>query len=152
MSTSAASGYCTGEPSGSSCSIDLHVFCVNGEGCVLSASPSTLGNDVRKMVSEKLPQKRGATCVFHHSAVPLRLYETLQEQGIAWSTTLSCTYVATDLYVAWEYVSGLSPPQADFALEGVTHIATSSVARLHHFPDSLESLCLGGEFNQVLRG
>ena len=40
--------------------IDLHVLCVNGEGCSLSLSPSTLGLEVRTMVSEQLPtEERG---------------------------------------------------------------------------------------------
>ena len=33
--------------------IDLHVLCLNGEGCSLSLSPST-------MISEQLPRKTGA--------------------------------------------------------------------------------------------
>ena len=40
--------------------IDLHVLCLNGEGCSLSLSPSTLGLEVRKIASEQLPTKKGA--------------------------------------------------------------------------------------------
>ena len=43
--------------------IDLHVLCVNGEGCSLSLSPSTLGLEVHTMVSEQLPKKKGAKLV-----------------------------------------------------------------------------------------
>ena len=40
--------------------IDLHVLCLNGEGCSLSRlSPSTLGLALRTMVSEQLPTKKG---------------------------------------------------------------------------------------------
>ena len=33
---------------------------MSGEACILQVSPSTLGRDVRKMVAEQLPPKRGA--------------------------------------------------------------------------------------------
>ena len=62
--------------------IDLHVLCVNGEGCSLSLSPSTLGLEVRKAASEQLPTKKGAKLVLYHLASPLMLQQTLQEQGI----------------------------------------------------------------------
>ena len=47
--------------------IDLHVLCLNGEGFMLRLSPSTLGRDVRKMVSERLPAKKGAKLAIYHS-------------------------------------------------------------------------------------
>ena len=46
--------------------IDLHVLCLNGEGFILRLSPSTLGRDVRKMVSERLPAKKGAKLAIYH--------------------------------------------------------------------------------------
>ena len=37
--------------------IDLHVLCLNGEGCSLSLCPSTLGLEVRKAVNNFRPRK-----------------------------------------------------------------------------------------------
>ena len=82
--------------------IDLHVDFLNGEGCILKVSPSTLGRDVRRMLREQLPPKRGAKLALHHNGSPLVLDQTLQEQGILGRTsTLSCTFIPTDLYRAW---------------------------------------------------
>ena len=99
--------------------IDLHVLCVNGEGCSLSLSPSTLGLEVHTMVSEQLPKKKGAKLVLYHLASPLMLQQTLQEQGIEGKTAgLSCTYVPTDLYAAWRYLQGFQVPEPHLALDG----------------------------------
>ena len=99
--------------------IDLHVLCLNGEGCSLSLSPSTLGLEVRTMVSEQLPTKKRTKMVLYHLASPLMLQQTLQEQGIEGKTArLSCTYVPTDLYAAWRYLQGFQVPEPHLALDG----------------------------------
>ena len=95
----AAGGY--EEPSVGSETIDLHIVCLNGEGCKLTLSRSSLGREVRRMVSEQLPS-RSRRLALHHNASPLMLGKTLQEQGIAGqAATLFCTYVPIDFYAAW---------------------------------------------------
>ena len=132
--------------------IDLHVLCLNGEGCSLSLSPSTLGLEVRTMVSEQLPKKKGAKLVLYHLASPLMLQQTLQEQGIEGKTArLSCTYVPTDLYAAWRYLQGFQVPEPHLVLDGVTQIGgCTNVPSLRSLPESLKSLTFGDEFNQSL--
>lgn len=134
--------------------IDLHVLCVNGEGCSLSLSPSTLGLEVRTMVSEQLPKKKGAKLVLYHLASPLMLQQTLQEQGIEGKTArLSCTYVPTDLYAAWRYLQGFQVPEPHLVLDGVTQIGGCTyVPSLRSLPESLKSLTFGCTFNQSLDG
>ena len=140
------------EPPAGSDLIDLDVVCLSGEGCVLRVSSSSLGREVRQMVSERLEPKKGARPELHHLAAPLVLHQTLQEQGIEGAATLSCTYVTTDLYTAWSFLrgQGFSVSEGDAALEGVTHIAgVFSLECMHRLPRSLESLTLG-RFNQGL--
>ena len=98
----AAGGY--EEPSvGGSEMIDLHIVCLNGEGCKLTLSRPTLGREVRRMVSEQLPSKSRRLSL-HHNASPLMLGKTLQEQGIeGQAVTLFCTYVPIDFYAAWSF-------------------------------------------------
>eukprot|EP00438_Fugacium_kawagutii_P002992 Skav220932 [mRNA] locus=scaffold3184:220807:221094:+ [translate_table: standard] len=73
--------------------IKLHAFCLNGEGCTLKVSSSTLGREVVQMVSRNLP-RRGARPTLQHLASPLMSHQTLQEQGMTGETaTLSCTYI-----------------------------------------------------------
>eukprot|EP00438_Fugacium_kawagutii_P003283 Skav229035 [mRNA] locus=scaffold1014:231310:234309:+ [translate_table: standard] len=85
--------------------IEVQVLCLNGEGCILSLLPSTLGREVVQIVSRQLP-KRGAKLTLYHLSSPLILHQTLQEQGICMERypTLSCTYVPTDLLSAWRFV------------------------------------------------
>eukprot|EP00438_Fugacium_kawagutii_P028272 Skav234030 [mRNA] locus=scaffold1723:108684:111476:+ [translate_table: standard] len=84
--------------------VELHAFCLSGEGCTLKVSSSTLGREVLQMVSRHLP-KRGAKPTLQHLASPLILDQTLREQSITGETaTLSCTYVPTDLVAAWKLV------------------------------------------------
>ena len=127
--------------------IGLHVLCLNGDGCSLSLSPSTLGLELRTMVSEQLPTKKGAKLVLYHLASPLMLQKTLQEQGIEGKTArLSCTYVPTDLYAACKHLQGLQVSDACFALDGVTQIGgCTSVASLRSRPESLQSLTFIGQ-------
>ena len=61
--------------------IDLHVLCLNGEGFMLRLSPSTLGRDVRKMVSERLPAKKGAKLAIYHLTTPLILAKSLRSRA-----------------------------------------------------------------------
>ena len=107
--------------------INLHVLCLNGEGCKLTLPPSTLGREVRQMVLEQLP-KRGGRLALQNLASPLVLGQTLQEQGIeGQDVTLSCTYVPTDMCAAWRYASGLfGGVEEEFALEGLTEMLGAS--------------------------
>ena len=82
--------------------IDLHVLCVNGSGCKFTIPSSSLDREVRRMVLERLPPKRGARLALQYLASPLVLSQTFQEQGVAGqAATLSCTFVPTDLYAAY---------------------------------------------------
>jgi hypothetical protein len=81
MSTSDAGGYA--EPSRGSDLIDLFVQCLNGEGGMLTLSASCTGWEVYRMVSQQLPQKKGAQLTLHHLDLPLILHKELQAQGIA---------------------------------------------------------------------
>ena len=108
--------------------INLQVLCLNGEGCKLTLPPSTLGREVRQMVLEQLPPKRGGRLALQYLASPLVLGQTLQEQGIeGQDVTLSCTYVPTDMCAAWRYASGLfGGVEEEFALEGLTEMLGAS--------------------------
>ena len=134
--------------------VELQVLCLTGEGITFSVSRSMLGSDLRRLVSEKLPRKPGAKLAVHHTNRELTLDENLAEQGIVGkSATLSCTYIPTNLYTAWLYacgsVSELLKCEREFALEGVTHLATDTHPEdwnqqyLDHLPGSLQSLQFG---------
>jgi len=146
----AMSGYVL--PAGGSEQIELHVRCLNGEGCMLSLDDSTLGREVHRLVSQQLPSKRGSRLVLHHLASPLFLHKTLQEQEIAGkAATLSCTYVPTSLCAAWSYVKGFPISEEEFALEGVTQIVgTITTESLCRLPESLDILTFGDDFNPSL--
>lgn len=59
--------------------IDLHVIRLSGEVvCTLRVNDSTLGWEVRRMVSEQLPAKGGAKLVLHHGSEPLLLQHALK--------------------------------------------------------------------------
>ena len=74
--------------------IELHVLCLNGEGCRVKLNASALGLEVYLMVSKQLPPKKGGKSALHHIESQLMLHKTLQEQGIVGkAATLSCTYV-----------------------------------------------------------
>ena len=149
MPKEASSGYLL--PTGGSEMIHLDVRCLNGEGCMLSLSGSTLGSEVRRMVLEQLPSKRGSKLMLHHHAVPLILNQTLQEQGIAGPASVSCTYLPTDVGAAWSYVQGFPVFEEKFVLEGLTQISGEiSIEYLYRLPQSLQSLTFGDEFNQSL--
>ena len=149
------SGYL--EPSaGGSEMINLHVLCLNGEGCKLTLPPSTLGREVRQMVLEQLPPKRGGRLALQYLASPLVLGQTLQEQGIeGQEVALSCTYVPTDMYAAWRYAWGhpaIEDGEEEFALEGLTTmIGAWNGEYLHHLPSSLQNLTFGYSSNQSLK-
>ena len=138
-------------------SIDLSVQCLNGEGCTLKLDGSCTGREVHQMVSKQFPLKKGAILTLHHLDTPLILHKALQEQGIVGkAATLSCTYVPTDLYVAWCAVQGLPVSQRELALEGITRIqdtlimGATATEYLHHLPQSLEHLTFGSDFNESL--
>ena len=135
--------------------IDLSVQCLNGEGCSLNVSGSCTGLEVYRMVSHQLPARKGAKLRLHHLDSPLILHKALQEQSIMGKTaTLSCTYVPTDLCVAWRAVQGQGLPvsEAELALEGVTQIALDHDLKGLTLPCSLQTLTFGDYFNQSLEG
>ena len=142
MSSSAASGY--GEPIGASDLINLYVSCLNGDGCTLTLSHSTLGREVLRMVSRHLPVKEGGKPVLHHDNSPLILQQTLQKQSIVGKcAVLSCTYIPTNVYEAWCYLKGFPVYEGDYALEGVTKIegvTSALLQKLSHPPPSLQRL------------
>ena len=131
--------------------IDLQVHCLNGEGFTFRIPPSTLGREVRKMVSEKLPSKPGARVTLH-GASKLILWQRLEEQGIVGQpATLSCTLCPTDLYAAWSFVEGHENAEEDCALEGVTWLEGGIAGEyLNNLPECLESLRFGDKFNQSI--
>ena len=59
----------SGSASGSNW-LDLRVVCLNGEGCILTLNPSTMGWEVRKMVAEdnskETPCSLGFTTLLRH--------------------------------------------------------------------------------------
>ena len=111
--------------------INLDVRTLTGEEFRLRVERSTLGSEVRKMVSDNLPVRSGAKLVLHHTrhqtseqgveeAVRLKLQQTLQEQGLAEAETaiLCCTYVPTQLQAAWCFLMGRETSEAEVSLEG----------------------------------
>ena len=136
--------------------VELQVRCLTGEGVTLSVSPSMLGSDLRRLVSEKLPCKPGAKLVVQHVNGTLKLDENLAGQGIAEnSAMLSYTYIPTNVYTAWLYVFGYASEllncEREFALEGVTHLEGDfHPENLHHLPSSLASMAFGPDFNHSL--
>ena len=167
MSTTAGSA---GYPVGQSCDedhgmINLDVRTLSGEEFRLRVERSTRGSEVRNMVLDHLPVRSGAKLVLDHmkqqtseqgveETVRLKLDQTLQEQGLAEAETviLCCTYVPTQLQAAWCFLMGLETSEAEFSLEGVTHLTTESDVGLLHLPRSLISLTLGSNLNKSLEG
>ena len=95
MSNSAVCSYVS--PSSGSDVVDLQVLCLNGEGCTLKVSGSSVGWEVRRMVSNELPPRKGGKLTLQNNNSQLVLNQTLRQQGIEGNTaTLSCTYVPTD--------------------------------------------------------
>ena len=142
--------------------IDISVQCLNGEGCTLKLSGSCTGLEVYRMVSNRLPGKKGGKPTLYHLDSPLILHKELQVQGIVGKAArLSCTYVPTDLYAAWCAVQEM-PVFLDFelelVLEGVTQLAGTTTTRPHWsqthvtLPSSLKSLTFGSKFDQCLQG
>ena len=139
-------------PCGEAELIDLHVRCLNGEGCTLKVSGEALGLEVHQMVSQLLPPKKGGKPILHHLHSRLLLQETLQEQGIVGDAMLSCTYVPTDLHAAWCCLHGLPVSEAEHALEGVTQMEGKTHAMTTYLPRSLQRLTFCNSFNQSLEG
>ncbi len=123
--------------------IEIQLLSLTGEGITLKVEKSMLGREVRQMVSTELPGRAGAKMVLHHMREKLKLAETLEQQGIDKTATLSCTYVPTNLYLAWCFVKGFPTQEAQFALEGVTSLGVQTFGEfLFHLPKSLRSLIL----------
>ena len=132
--------------------VDLQVLCLTGEGVTLSVPCSMLGYELRRLVSEKLPCKPGAKLAVHHVNTKLALNQTLAEQGIVGkSAILSCTYIPTNVYIAWCFVYGLPISEREVALEGVTQLERATSGEyLHYLPRSLAKLIFGETFNRSL--
>ena len=146
MTSSGAGGY--SGPAGCE-AIEIQVLCLNGEGCNFPVSGSTRGHEVRQMVLQRLPSKKGRRCgALYHQNSPLLLHQTLQEQGIIGKTvTLSCTFVPTDLHAAFCYINGLQVSAGECALDGVTKLeGVSSDVYLQHLPQSLKTLAFHAQF------
>ena len=129
--------------------IELQVLCLTGEGVTLTVDKAMLGHEVRQMVSRQLSGKAGSKIVLTHLDAHLVLSQSLEQQGIVGKTaTLACTYVPTDLYLAWCFLQGLPTQEAEFDLEGVTSLKhlrgpTGTWGEcLVHLPKSLQSLTL----------
>ena len=143
--------------------INLDVRTLTGAEFRLRVDRSTRGSEVRKMVLDHLPGRSGAKLVLDHmkhqtseqgveETVRLKLHQTLQEQGFEEAETaiLCCTYVPTQLQAAWCFLMGFDTCEAEFSLEGVTHLTTESPLCLLHLPKSLISLSFGDKFNHSL--
>jgi hypothetical protein len=150
--SSGAGGYVAAGATGFEAMIEIQVQCLNGEGCKFCLSGSALGHELRQMVLQLLPSKKGRRFTLHHQDAPLLLTQTLQEQGIVGKmATVSCTFVPTDLHAAWCYAQGFPVSLGECALDGVTNIeGTNSCISLQYLPGSLETLALGDKFNQTL--
>ena len=125
--------------------MDLQVLCMNGEGLTLRIPCNTFGQEVRKMVSEKLPPKPGAKLVLTHGDSELLLHQTLQrQQGIVGQdVTLSCTFVPTNVLSAWCFVQEYYTSEQEFALEGITRLkGVAGGECLYNLPKCIESLRL----------
>ena len=132
--------------------LDVQVFSLEGARCHLQLTFNALGADLQRQVSEKMHAKKGARLVLCHNASPLILGKTLREQGVAAGlSTLSCTYVATDLYSAWKCLRA-SPVSGEHApLDGLSQIAgCMSVLNITQFPKTLLILTFDDAFNQSL--
>ena len=142
--------------------IDISVQCLNGEGCTLKLSGSCTGLEVYRMVSNRLPGKKGGKPTLYHLDSPLILHKELQVQGIVGKAArLSCTYVPTDLYAAWCEVQEMPVFlffYLELVLEGVTQLEGTTTTRPHWsqthvtLPSSLKSLTFGSKFDQCLQG
>ena len=154
LMSSAASGYVDADTSSASDLIVLDVRCINGEGCMVTLSGSTLGWEVYLAVSKQLPPKKGGRIILHRFDSRIILHQTLHGQGIVGkAATLSCTYVPTNLYAAWCCITGLPVPEKELALEGVTRVeGIKEIQHLQHqLPKSLEHLTFDDHFNQSLK-
>eukprot|EP00438_Fugacium_kawagutii_P005208 Skav208597 [mRNA] locus=scaffold598:113768:122812:+ [translate_table: standard] len=118
----------------------------------MSLCPSILGREVVQLVSRQFLPQKGATPILHHLASPLKLEETLREQGIKEKTaTLSCTYVPSDLLAALRFVTGFSTSEEATAVAGITWIEGEVSSKcLYDLPGSLDTLILHGSFNDSM--
>ena len=130
--------------------VDLQVLCMTGEGLTLNFHHSTLGQEVHRIVSQKLPCKRGAKLALHHMESRLILHKTLHEQGITSAATLSCTRLPTNVYDALCCVRGKGNAD-ETAMQGVSELEFAPAGEyLCHLPQTLASLTFDHHFNQSL--
>ena len=108
---------------------------------------------MRKLVSKQVKSNKGRTLALHHKGLPLVFRQTLLEQGIRRAAELSCTFVPTNLWAAWCFVTGVPTPDEEFAMEGLTDLAGAGEGDyLQNLPHTLQSLTFGGSFNQNMQG
>ena len=125
--------------------VQLHLLPLTGEAVTFEVPSSVLGQEVRKMVAKHMPCKAGAKLTLHiaSSGLPLKVEKTLQEERLGTNgeiVTLSCTFVATDVYDAWRCIEGMDVAENEFTLEGVTRLEGVTHYCLKHFPGSLKHL------------
>eukprot|EP00435_Cladocopium_sp_Y103_P021810 s2061_g5.t1 len=130
--------------------VELRVCGLGGEELMRKKLPAVCtGQEVRKMVAEKLPSRPGAKCLLYQGVSQLMLDKTLQEQGrdISKKSAESDVWGKLQPEPAGEGVTFPSTLQSltfgdyfDKNLEGVT------------FPSTLQSLTFGRNFNQKLKG
>lgn len=129
--------------------IVLQVLCLTGEGLTLEVRHSTLGQEVYRMVAQRLPCKPGAGFLLYHLESKLVLHQTLEEQGIVGEATVSCTRVPTNLFDASGYIVGRMSSENGSVLEGVTRLECGP-EHWCSLPETLESLTFSDEFNRSL--
>jgi hypothetical protein len=136
--------------------VDIRVCGLSGEEIMRTKlAVSTLGQEVQKIVAEKLPSRPGARFLLYQGVSQLMLNKTLQEQGIVGQeATLTYTFCSTDLCAAWSFVQRQRPSQEEpLALEGLTCIEGAITSHyLRNLPETLQSLAFGQMFNQNLEG
>ena len=120
------------------------VHFLNGDSVNLNVLASTLGRDLREMISDKLPSKAGAFVSLAHEDLGLIiLQKTLQQQGLVGDITLCCVYTPTCIYGCWSLIHGYSISSDLESFEGVTELrGMRSCSHLQQFPKSLLSLTL----------
>ena len=98
----------------------IEVVNLNGKRLKFSVADSLTGHELQQMITNRLPRKEGAQVAVHHGSIPLSLKESLTQQGIGESTTLTYVYLPVDVHAAWCYMKGYS--EDEFSLSGVTKI------------------------------
>lgn len=109
----------------------------------LEVPSSVLGQEVRKMAAKHMPCKAGAKLILHiaSSGLPLKLEKTLQEERLGTNgeiVTLSCTFVATDVYDAWRCIGGMDVDCLKHLPGNLKHLGCSN--KFQSFQSNLENV------------